>query len=106
MIRYFFLVQSFDYQCTKGHCGKPDPDYVIHGTPEDLARACDNHPKCKGFQFSGEKRYGHICSSIKNKGILSDYQMCVKSAGHNCIDIELNLKENITLKGHNFSHNI
>ena len=93
----FVLVQSFDYQCSKGHCGNPslfdDPTKVIHGTTADVARYCNNLPQCKAFQYSVEKRNGVLCSSATNKGVQSGYLTCVKSPGHYNIDIYIDLKE-------------
>ena len=96
----FVLVQSFDYQCSNGHCGNPslfdDPTKVIHGTAADVARYCNNLPQwCKAFQYSVEKRNGILCSSVTNKGVQSGYLTCVKSPGHTSIDIYIDLKEDI-----------
>ena len=80
-----------------GYCG-PTYGTSVSGTSEDVAEACSNdHLRCKAYQYSAKRGYGHLCSSASTYGTYLDYQNCVKSQG--CINIWYLIwsKENLIL---------
>ena len=93
-------ILEFTYQCQAlgdyGYCGSGNTykqvyqsgswDWGYKPSSSDLKRACSNdHPKCKAYEYSSRKGYGHLCTTNVNAapdgydgGNGNEYKICVK----------------------------
>ena len=71
------------YSCLRGICSSFYGN-LIHGTNNSLAKACANHPECKGFRYSSQLGFGYLCNNLKvkqdvhtiDKKEIDDWQLC------------------------------
>ena len=68
------------FNCNRGFC-IPPYGKAIFGESDDVANACLRDRWCKAYQYSNNRRYGHLCYSIIYGGIADDYQNCKKIEG-------------------------
>ena len=71
------------YRCDEGYC-TPAYGNAINGTLHEVGIACiKDYPKCKAYQYSESRGYGHLCEkpTYSKSDDMIDYKSCIAPFG-------------------------
>ena len=87
------------YACKPGYCTPPYGN-SINGTLHEVGIACiKDYPKCKAYQYSASRGYGHLCAvtTSSKSDDMEDYKSCTPPFGNYCFRNTIRIKQSFLL---------